>query len=375
MNRYKKMISLFIIFIIVTTTMSGCYNYKEVNNVTFTTSMIYDLDDFGNVIVYMDCVRPYRNTNESSDNGKRILYKGTGKTTLEAIRDINLASSYKINLTQNRAIIFTEAAAKIGIDKFLNFINNDQESQVKPYVFVFFGDVKSLLNITANDEEYLGLFLDDLVHKNRASAREVTTNINDYLSIIELGRNSGLIGGLRLRKDVVDQRVELSGAVVMQDNKLVEVLDVQDTMSYNFLTDNIKTGTLEISNPQMEEGFITLEILDSKTKTDIEYDGNRILLTKRIKTKAVIGEAQGRFITSEAAIKKLEAKEKEGAEHYLKMFLDKFTQKDIDLLEIERLLEIKYPHEVIEDVQSKIMFDVDVDIDILGSNKVESSIF
>ena len=57
------------------------------------------------------------------------------------------------------------------------------------------------------------------------------------------------------------------------------------------------------------------------------------------------------------------------------MFLDKFTQKDIDLLEIERLLEIKYPHEVIEDVQSKIMFDVDVDIDILGSNKVESSIF
>lgn len=375
MNRYKKMISLSIIFIILTTTMSGCYNYKEVNNVTFTTSMIYDLDDFGNVIVYMDCVRPYRNTNESSDNGKRVLYKGTGKTTLEAIRDINLASSYKINLTQNRAIIFTEAAAKIGIDKFLNFINNDQESQVKPYVFVYFGDVTSLLNITANDEEYLGLFLDDLVHKNRASAREVTTNINDYLSIIELGRNSGLIGGLRLRKDVVDQRVELSGAVVMQDNKLVEVLDVQDTMSYNFLTDNIKTGTLEIKNPQMEEGFITLEILDSKTKTDIEYDGTRILLTKKIKTKAVIAEAQGRFITSEAAIKKLEVQEKEGAEHYLKMFLDKFTKKDIDLLEIERLLEIKYPHEVIEDVQSKIMFDVDFDIDILGSNKVESSIF
>ena len=94
MNRYKKMISLFIVFIIVTTTMSGCYNYKEVNNTTFTTSMIYDVDDLGNVIVYMDCVRPYRNTSESSDNGKRILYKGTGKTTLEAIRDINLASSF-----------------------------------------------------------------------------------------------------------------------------------------------------------------------------------------------------------------------------------------------------------------------------------------
>lgn len=355
--------------------MTGCYNYKEISTVTFATSLIFDVDNLGNIIIYMDCVRPYRNTNESSDNGKRIIYKGNGKTALEAIRDINLASSYKLNLTQNRAVIFTEAAAKTGIDKFLNFVNNDQEAQSKPYIFIFFGDVASLLDVTSNDEEYLGLFLDDLVHKNKTSARGITTNISDYLSTIEIGRNSALIGGLRLRKDVVDQRVELSGAVVMQDNKMAEVIDFQDSMSYNFLTDNIKTGTLEISNPQMDEGFITLEILNSRTKTDIEYDGTRVLLTKKVKVKTVLAEAQGRFISSDAAIKKLEVQEEEAVSQYLKMFLDKFTQKDLDILEIERLLEIKYPNEVIENVQSKIKFDVDVDIRIIGSSKVNNSIF
>ncbi|MGL4571679.1 MAG: Ger(x)C family spore germination protein [Clostridium sp.] len=371
----KRKIRIIAIILLMSSCMTGCYNYKEISTVTFATSLIFDVDNLGNIIIYMDCVRPYRNTNESSDNGKRIIYKGNGKTALEAIRDINLASSYKLNLTQNRAIIFTEAAAKAGIDKFLNFVNNDQEAQAKPYIFIFFGDVASLLDVTSNDEEYLGLFLDDLVHKNRTSARGITTNINDYLSTIEIGRNSALIGGLRLRKDVVDQRVELSGAVLMQDNKMAEVIDVQDSMSYNFLTNNIKTGTLELSNPQVEEGFITLEVLNSKTRTDIEYDGTRVLLTKKIKTKTILAEAQGRFISSEAAIKKLEIQSEESVSQYLKMFLDKFTQKDLDILEIERLLEIKYPNEVIENVQSKIKFDVDVDINIIGSNKVESSIF
>ncbi|MEG1482417.1 Ger(x)C family spore germination protein [Clostridium sp.] len=371
----KRKIKIIAIILLISSCMTGCYNYKEISTVTFATSLIFDVDNLGNIIIYMDCVRPYRNTNESSDNGKRIIYKGNGKTALEAIRDINLASSYKLNLTQNRAIIFTEAAAKTGIDKFLNFVNNDQEAQAKPYIFIFFGDVASLLDVTSNDEEYLGLFLDDLVHKNKTSARGITTNINDYLSTIEIGRNSALIGGLRLRKDVVDQRVELSGAVVMQDNKMAEVIDFQDSMSYNFLTDKIKTGTLEISNPQMDEGFITLEILNSKTKTDIEYDGTRVLLTKKVKVKTVLAEAQGRFISSDAAIKKLEVQEEEAVSQYLKMFLDKFTQKDLDILEIERLLEIKYPNEVIENVQSKIKFDVDVDISIMGSNKVNNSIF
>lgn len=370
----KRIFSLILIILITPTILSGCFNYNEINQITFVTSAIFDIDDTGNVILYLDSMRPYRNTTESSDNGKRVIYKGVGKTALEAIRDVNMASSYKINFTQNRALIFTEAAAKQGIDKFLNLINNDQEFQVKPYAFVYFGDVKNLIDISQNDEEYIGLFLNDLVHKNRKNPRSIISNINDYIVESEVGNNYAVMSSLEIRKDVVDQRVELSGGVLMRDNKMIEKIDVTDGMSYNFLMDKIKTGTLEISNPQMNEGFVTLEILNSKTKTKVEYKNDKVILNKKIKIKAVIAEAQGRFVVSKESVDTLKAKAEQNMKDYLEQFFYSFADKNIDILQVERLLEIKYPQKIIEDVLSKIDLNLDVEINIESGDRVESSL-
>ena len=315
----------------------------------------------------------YRNTNESSDNGKRIVYKGIGKTALEAIRNVNMASSYRINFTQNRALIFTEAAAKKGIDKFLSLIDNDQHFQVKPYAFVFFGDVKNLINVVQNDEEYIGLFLNDLVLKNKKNPRIIISNINDYMVKTEMGNSYAVMSALEIKNDVSNQKVSLVGGVIMKDNKMVERIDATDAMSYNFLMDNIKSGTLEVANPQMGEGYVTLEILNSKTKTNIEYKNDKILLNKKIKVRVTVAEAQGRFIVSEQAIRELNAKAEENIKDYLEEFFYNFADKDIDILQAERLLQIKYPEKVIEDVLSKIDLNVDVEIIMEGGSRVESS--
>lgn len=373
MKNGKRIFSLILMLLIIPTTLSGCFNYNDINQLTFVTSAIFDIDNSGNVVLYLDSMRPYRNTTESSDNGKRVIYKGIGKTALEAIRNINMASSYKINFTQNRALIFTEAAAKQGIDKFLSLIENDQEFQVKPYAFVFFGDVENLVNVSQNDEEYIGLFLNDLVQKNRNNPRSIISNINDYMVKTEIGNNYAVMSALEIRNDVSNQKVELAGGVLMKDSKMVERIDVTSGMSYNFLMDEIKTGTLEVSNPQMNEGFVTLEILNSKTKTDVEYKNNKVILNKKIKTRVAFAEAQGRFIVSDQAVEELKVKAEENIKDYLEEFFYNFTNKDIDILQVERALEIKYPNEVIEDVLSKIDLNIEVELNIQGGDIVESS--
>lgn len=369
----KRIVSVLLILLITATTLVGCFNYNEINELTFVTSAIFDIDDSGNVVLYLDCMKPYRNTNESSDNGKRIVYKGIGKTALEAIRNVNRASSYKINFTQNRALIFTEAAAKNGIDKFLSLIDNDQHFQVRPYAFVFFGNVDHLINVVQNDEEYIGLFLNDLVLKNKKNPRIIVSNINDYMVKTEMGNSYAVMSALEIRNDVSNQKVSLAGGVVMKDSKMVERIDASDTMSYNFLMDEIKTGTLEVANPQMGEGYVTLEILNSKTKTDIEYKDNKVLLNKKLKVRITVAEAQGRFIASEQAIRELNANAEENIKDYLQEFFYKFADEGIDILQAERLLQIKYPEKVIEDVLSKIDLNVDVDIIMEGGGRVESS--
>ncbi|MGL4873194.1 MAG: Ger(x)C family spore germination protein [Clostridium sp.] len=375
MRKVRKIIKLGILILAIILMLAGCYNYKEINNVTFVTSVVLDMDPLGNVVIYMDCVKPYRNNNESSDNGKRIIYKGTGKTTLEAIRDVNMASSYKINFTQNRAIIFTEGAAKEGIGKFLDIINNDQEFLVRPYAFVYFGEVDKLLNLVASDEEYLGLYLTDLVQKNKANPRAIVKTINEYITESEVGSGYSLLGAIQVRKDVTDERVELSGGVIMQNNLMKERISMIDGLSYNMLTNNIRTGTLESVNPQMNAGFITLEILNNKTKTNINYDGNRVLLTKDINIKTTLAEEQGRFIVDKETLELIKQREEKKIKEYLNTFFDKFNKKNIDIMGVERLLEMKYPNLIKGNILSIVDIDINVKVNIEGRSVTRDSFF
>ena len=69
----KKLISL-VLFIILCFSLVGCFNYREINRITFATSILFDKDENDRVVVYLDCIHPYRNAGESSDKGRRLLY-------------------------------------------------------------------------------------------------------------------------------------------------------------------------------------------------------------------------------------------------------------------------------------------------------------
>ncbi|MGL5149000.1 MAG: Ger(x)C family spore germination protein [Clostridium sp.] len=354
--------------------LSGCYNYKEINKVTFVTSMIFDKDAEDSVSVYLDCIKPYRDAGDSSDKGKRMLYKGKGKTVLEAIRDVNMATGYNLNLLQNRAYIFTERAATKGISQFIDVITKNQEFQIKPYMFVYYGDIDKLLEVTSKDDEYLGLLLNDMVLKNKYNPRSIATNINDYLTDNLTKGNVSLVGALELRKDVKEQRVELKGGVVFQGGKLIGKVDRYEGFGYNFLTNNIKSGTLEVPNPQTSDGYITLEILKSKTKTDVDYDGKSILVTKKINLDTTIGEAQGNFIVSSENLNKLRTNEESRLSEYLNETFNKYYGERIDILNVSRDLEIKYPKETIDLWDKEIKLKVIIDLDIEGTGKNKNSI-
>ena len=354
----------------------GCFNYKDINKVTFSTSIIFDSDDFGRTIVYVDCIKPYRSANESSDKGRRIIYKGIGKTALEALRDVNLASSYELNFSQNRAYIFTEKAARKSVKKFLDLINNNQEFQVKPDIFVYFGDVEDLLEITSSDEEYLGLYLEELVHKNMKNPRAMRANINDYLSNAIKASDTYIVGAIEIREDALDKKIEIGGGAILQNNILIEKIDTNDAMSYNLIMNKVSRGTLEITNPQSSEEFITLEILSNNTKSDLIYDkeNNTLKLIKDLEMRVSIAEAQGRLMVDKNLLNYIRDVKAKEVEEYLKEIFNKYKEKNIDVFEIERLLDIKYPKVSVLNPISSTEIEVNVEILIEGTGIVKDSL-
>lgn len=370
----KRVVSILCLLIILSSIFIGCYNYTEINEVTFATSIIFDRDEYDNVVLYLDCVRPYRNANESSDKGQRVLFQGKGKTALEAIRDIDISSSNKLNFTQVRAYIFTEQVARKGINKYIDLINNDQQLSFKPYMFVYFGEVSSLLELTSGEEEYLGLYLNQLINKNKDNGKVIYSNINDYISDSLISNNLSYMSAIRIKETPVSRNVELDGGVIMRDNHLVDILEENDVLSYNLLNNVVRKGTFEISNPEEIDKFITLDILEHYIDTKVVANNDGYDLDKNIQIKVSIGEIQGKLRVTQEILKTIEVAEENKLNNYLQDFYKKYQSKGIDVLGVNRLIQEKYPNNTIDDPFGKTKLNLNIDLIIDGSSLVKDSI-
>lgn len=368
----KKLISIFTI-ILFFSQICGCFNYTEINKVTFVTSIIFDIDEYDNVRIFLDCVTPYRNANESSDKGRRVVYEGTGKTTLEAMREINALCSNDINFSQVRAYIFTEDAATKGLDNFVKLIDNNQELSFKTYMFVYSGDTDTLLNVANNDEEYLGLYLDQLVEMNKYNGKIISSNVNDYLSAASAKPKIGIMSSIMIKDDVIDEKIILSGASIFKDNLLIDNLEEKDALNYNLLTSKINEGTFQVTNPNEKDKYITLDILENYNNLEAELKGDEVIVNGEVTVTTSIGEIEGNLNITDSVINNIRNEEKEKIKLSLNKFFNEYKEKNIDILRVEKLIKEKYPSYNTENILSKSKLSVNVDIEIDGSSLTKDS--
>lgn len=355
----KVVIVIFLPFLLI-----GCFDYSDINKVTFATSTIFDVDDIGRIVVYLDCVKPFRSTNESSDKGRRIVYKGVGRTVSEAISDIGSVSSYNLELSQSRAYIFTEKAARKGIKNYLDVINSKSEFQMKPSAFVYYGDVKDLLEAASNDEEYLGLFLDDLVQSSENKYKAVQSNINYYLSNLLMGSEDGLLASIKLKEDLLERKVEISGASIFRDNVLEEKMDAQECLFYNLFFGSIRGATLEVGN-QLDDGqFITLQVLSNSSIDTLEEDGDALKYIKNIEIQVSLEESQGRLIVDKNTLNYITSSKEAYINNRIQEIFNKYKEKELDIFDVKRMSEIRYPKKRIEDPLSNTEMIVNTKIKI-----------
>ena len=373
MAKINKIFKILIIFLIPLT-LTGCFNYRDINKVTFATSMIFDTDDLGQVIVYLDCIKPYRSNNESSDKGRRLIFKGVGKTTEDALGKIDNFSSAKLNYSQVKAYIFTEKAAKEGIKKYLDLINNYGEMQIKPSAFIYYGDVEELLKATSGDDEFLGMYLNDIMNKKPFNSLSLQANINYYLSNRLMGDNTLLLPAVNLKKDVLDKKVQINGSGILKDNVLVDRLEQEDTLLYELMMGSVYEGTFEIGNPNTDTGFISLDVLSSSEDSMLRFDNNRFTLVKNIEVELEISDIQGEDIVDSEFINYIKVNEEAYINSYITQLFNKYKEKGIDIFNVYRMKEIHYGKEEINDPLSICDLEINTKVNINGTGLSQNTL-
>lgn len=330
----RRLLALTIMLCLLT---SACYSYKDINKLLIVVTTIIDVDEKDNIIIYLEVFKPYRSEQIAGGKGQRLIYKSTGETLFEAIRDLNLGTSLKLNFTQNKVLIFTKRAAEKGLDHFIDFLNRDQEFVLRQYMYIYEQDPAELLKSKLPEEEYVGIYLFEIPINQAASAKLYVTRIDDYLNNRLIGNKVDILTVLFLSEDHLDSRIRLQSSAILKDDKLVGEMSFDDTALFNLMSHTLKTGTLLVKGDK--GNIMTLEIVGSKVKTDLTYDGNNIKLKKDITIRTTFASTQEPIDLNDPEFQKeLLKKEEENLKKKCMKIFESWKEKGIDIFKFKKCL-------------------------------------
>lgn len=328
----RKLFLIFPLLFILT----GCYNYHELNDLAIVSAMSISKsnDSYHIAIQVVNTVKEQDAT--SSDEPSFITYKASGKSLQKAFSNIIKDTPKKIYGNQMQLLIIDEGLAREGISDILDFLARDPNIRNEFYVAI--GRDKDILDVLTPLDNVSGKNIldklkatnEDLGIANMVTFNELIANFQN--KNIEVALPTIKIEGNRSEDDVKsdleesfpDKRIVISNLSIFKNNKLLGYLNERESLAYNFIMDNITHAI--IVNKYKNSSYIALELINSKTKKDIDIKNKLVKIN--IKGKASITESNYNInLTHEENIKKIEKDLNKNIEKIIKESIDNNASK------------------------------------------------
>lgn len=285
----NKPISLFII-ILLCILFTGCWNYKEVNDIFIVAGISIDKDP-GNkrFIVSAEVINVNEATKENTIESQRV--ESNGDAVFEAVRNMIKLSAKKLYWSHATSIIISESVARESILPVLDWVVRDIEPRLGMNVYISKeNSAKELLDSESIATVIRSYELTIMADKNKDLIEIPMIEVHELLNKLAAPMTHPVIPAIEVVSNQGKATNLLSGTAVFNKDKLAGYLNVDDMLPYLFLTNNVNGGLLEVkSNDDLKE-TIVLEIFRSKTKITPKYTGNSVDFAIDIKTDVTIGE-------------------------------------------------------------------------------------
>ncbi|MEW6228159.1 MAG: Ger(x)C family spore germination protein [Bacillota bacterium] len=308
-------ISALVIFVMMATTMTGCWSRREIDTVGFLMAIgVDEAREKGKIQLTVHVAKPFAigggaETKGTTEEKPFWVVSSTGHTVFEAMRNLVSQSPRRPFLAHSRFILIGEEFARRGIGDVIDWFQRDGEMRRRAWIVVAKGAKASdLLQVEFElepmpSEGGMGIVM--------ATRTELSTTITDctlhcFLQQLE-GEGADPVATraeivLRpqefdirgeLRREKVGASARITGAAVFKDDKLVGWLNKPETRGFNWIMGQVRRGIIVIKKPGEEDRFIGLEILRAKGRFRPDFKDGRVSVTVGIEAEANVGDVQG----------------------------------------------------------------------------------
>ena len=379
----KKFV-LIIITLFILLISSGCYNYKEINNMAIVSSIGIDKDNKNDKYIVSAQIMNSKES-ENSEDSQITVYTKEGDTVHEALRNITLKSPRKLYGNHLSKIVLSEEVAKEGIDNILDTFNRVTEVRNEFIITIVKEDKASdVLKVLTTTEsipaEYVKL---SLKIADETSGLTYATKLDEFISLYLKKGIDPVVPVLKIDKKEKKgttinnitttnpiSKIVIEDLAVTNKGKLETYLKNEEVIGYNFLRNQIQKMIIPVKCDD-ENNYASISILKNKTKSSAEKKDNKYIINFNINSEAIITEYNCRKdLTDEKVIKELEKDTEKKIKRYIKKSLNKQKETKGKFLGLERIIYLDYPKYKNEDYSVKY----NVNVNLVRKGEIRNSI-
>ena len=362
----KKFV-LIIITLFILLISSGCYNYKEINDMAIVSSIGIDKDNKNDKYIVSAQIMNSKESEDSEDS-QITVYTKEGDTVHEALRNITLKSPRKLYGNHLSKIVLSEEVAKEGIDNILDIFNRITEVRNEFIITIVKEDKASdVLKVLTTTEsipaEYVKL---SLKIADKTSGLTYATKLDEFISLYLKKGIDPVVPVLKIDKKEKkgttinnitttnpNSKIVIEDLAVTNKGKLETYLKNEEVIGYNFLRNQIQKMIIPVKCDD-ENNYASILILKNKTKSNAAKKDNKYIINFNINSEAIITEYNcKKDLTDEKVIKELEKDTEKKIKRYIKKSLNKQKETKGKFLGLERIIYLDYPKYKNEDYSVK----------------------
>lgn len=329
-----------ILLIFLTFICTGCYNYKELNELGIVSAMGISKDgDLYNLDIQLLNVL---DSEKSGLNKSPItVISGQGETIFEAARSMNKKTSKVFFLADVDYVFLDQSVLNDGLDEIMDFLIRDTRLSLN-FLVVTSTENKSLdilSSISHFDTNSANNLYDAIMNSetryggiNSLHVREL---INNYYAkgkytlfpnvYIKDTRKSSENDSLEDSKS--ESYVEVKNMVFFKDKEAIELTD-EETKGVNFLRNKIKNATLTI---ECDGGYFTIETLESKMKLKSKLNIDQLNVNGNVGAEIVYYGCKDN-LDNAGVLKSISKKAEKEIESYITKAFNKSKKYNYDFL-------------------------------------------
>lgn len=296
----KIIISLFIIFC-----LTGCWNYKELNEYSIITGIAIDKKDNQYEVSVLISNAPKSSSDNSSSESQIVVYSGTGDSIFEALKDIGLISPKEIYLNSFSIFVISDDVAKDGIDSIIDFFLRYSSSRNKFSVVVSKGDkAKDTLKIMTHLTNFPSQGISDNI--------KVTSNLQGTISQMNFDKLTSIIlrdginpvinsiyivGDVKKGSDIENLEtsspksyVKIGNFAIFKGDKLVDWANHDESLGINLINGEISEMYL---NVDYNEGYVVIDTTYFSSEINTRIKDNEPIIDINLEGEARIIEVNG----------------------------------------------------------------------------------